>query len=323
MPVYVIVGDEGFLRHEALEALRAQLVTLESAAFGHKVMRGPAPYEVMEACQMVSFAPQVLIEVHGFEPLTKSSGDDKAAKATLDALKATLAELDETRHVVFTDESMDGKLALPKWLTSHAHKVEKFSALKPWEADKAVPVLVDWCRKQHIKISSDAAEAMANSLGPDLLSLTTEAEKLHAYTKGQPITVETVTTFLKDAGDSFEMLADWCMGERNTMPTRLNTLEHMLASQHPLQVFAQIQAHLGRMTTLKRLSTTPGPRPSNQQMAAETGLSPGRLYHEMKLLPRMSVQRLATLSQRATEAEWKAKTGQLDAEMALYEVMGL
>lgn len=318
MPLYLFYGDEAYLLNRELKKLREQIVNPAMAALSHKVLEDPSIGEVMEAVGTVSFnlGGDTLIEIQNFPPLEKAASDTD--KKMLEELKGILESVEPTKHVLFVNRKVDRKVSFPKWLSGYKGCTTRdFKKLEPWKTDDAAQLVVQDAKRQGIEIAVSAATMLAENMGTDLQPLMTEVEKLSVYTAGRAITVQDVSVMSNHNENTFQMLADWvCNRKRADV---FKTLDELLLREHPVRLFSLVHTYLNNAYRLKLWQQLGVPQ---AEMAERTKKHPYKIKMDLQEFAPIPLPRLSELKEKAVDLEWKLKTGQLQAQLALEMLIG-
>ncbi len=173
-PVYLLYGEEVYLRDAAAEKIVDGCLDRDARDFDYTVLRGDEANvsEVVAAIMSPpAFAPRRVVLVREFDAL--SSEDQAELASALQAMPRTTVVLLLARSV---DEKGRAYAAISK-----AGKVQKYRRLFPSEA-------VEWlrahARSRGIEMDPSAREYLVSVLGPVLADLATAVEKAHDYAGG-------------------------------------------------------------------------------------------------------------------------------------------
>jgi DNA polymerase-3 subunit delta len=321
MTISLYYGDEEYLLHQEVKRLREAVVNPEMGSLGHKVLANPGIGAVLEAVGAVCFnlGGKTLIEIRDFSFLAKAasaSGDEKQ----LAELMGLLETHDEGKHILFVSEKINKTVKFGKWLTAHktlAVDVKECKSLPFWQTDEAVQRVIQESRRRNIQIEPKAALLLVEHQGVNLLPLMTEVEKLSVYAAGRAISAADVALLSNHNENTFRMLADWL--HRRNRADVFNTLDELLLRQHPVQLFALTQSWLGNIFQLRYWQQR---GLSEAQMAELTKKHPYKIKKDLQEHSRVPFERLDALRGKVIDLEWKAKTGDLNARLALEMLMG-
>jgi len=194
LPLYVIVGEERFLRDEVVAVLRSAALGNGVAAFNEdKYTAGEADADaILSAARTVPMmAPKRFVLVRSIERWDGSGGDDGDAKklAPLDRFAEYAAAPIDSTCVVLTGDKVDGRKRL-----STLGKKQGFVVTCDVLGSRELP---GWIRERAAArgnpIDPDVADLLAEIAGPELGHVNDAIERLALYAgEGKPITEEAV-----------------------------------------------------------------------------------------------------------------------------------
>jgi DNA polymerase-3 subunit delta len=179
-PVYVLFGDEDYIKEEILRLLLARAVDASMRDFNVDIRRGAD----LDAAGLRSLLEQLPMMAERRVVVVR---DAQAIK------KAPLAALDQylsapSRDIVLVLMLAAGEEPAKSWparsTTCECHPLTEDAVLK-WIAHHLKETL-------HGSIAPDAASLLVSHVGNDLAQLCGELDKLLSYTNGAVITVESV-----------------------------------------------------------------------------------------------------------------------------------
>lgn len=191
-PVYLVWGEEAFLREEFVRALKQAAVPPETADFNYHVLE-PGPDQLEQAlilCQTQPFfARQRLVVVKDYPgllpPRRKAAGGEeedgagekpaagRADEALLEYLKAPV----RSSILLFLAESVDSRRKLAKAILAAGGGVE----CRVLKAEDATMWAQRRAQAKGKRLTSQAALLLVERVGPDLRLLDGEIEKLCLY----------------------------------------------------------------------------------------------------------------------------------------------
>jgi DNA polymerase-3 subunit delta len=190
LPVYVLVGEERFLRDRVVAELRAAALGGGVPAFNEdKFQAGEADAErVVAAARTVPMmAPKRFVLVRGIERWDSArdaeagDGDEdegpRGGMTPLDRLAAYAAAPVDSTCVVLVGEKVDGR----RKLMAAARKQGFLVACEPLDA-RALPAwIADRAREKGHPLERDVAELLAAIAGPELAYVNDAMERLSLY----------------------------------------------------------------------------------------------------------------------------------------------
>ncbi|MBR3149303.1 MAG: DNA polymerase III subunit delta [Eubacterium sp.] len=190
-PVYLIYGEESYLKEYYVGKLKSKLVDEAFADFNFHQYEGkntPIGDILQDADMIPMMGGHTLVLVHDY-PLDKSQKD-------IDALKEYFKDVSPTCVIVFWYDNieLDTKKSA-KWRSVETAFAKAGSAVnleKRTEAELA-RLIVASAKKRKCVISTDLARYLISVVGSDIQTIFSELEKLCAYTgEGSEITKESI-----------------------------------------------------------------------------------------------------------------------------------
>lgn len=326
-PIVIIHGEDTYQQTDAVSKLRAAWIPEGMDDLAHQRLVNPDIASVVDAIQQVSLGliSQQMIEVAGFAPLSRAVKDSD--KHWLEQLKEALENLPPTKRVAFIDGKFSKTVTFGKWLAKQANV--EIIACKPlnfWQTDEAALQLVQTAKASSITIEPAAAHALVENYGVSLQPLMREAEKLAVYamnTSGdsgaltpRPVTVSDVVELSAHNNDVFKLLDEW-LAEQSPAK-RFIVADEILLRENPIRLMALMQSRLEMAFNIKYFQRH---RLDSDAMAARLKVKSGRIYNELKKLNHISYDRIKHLRQQCLQAEWDAKRGDLNARLAIEQLL--
>lgn len=321
MSISLYYGDEEYLLQQEVKRLRSAIINPQMGSLGHKVLESPSIGEVLEAVGAVCFnlGGQTLIEIQEF-PFLNKAASASADEKQLAELMTLLENHDETKHLLFLSAKINRSVKFAKWLTGHKQlklDLKECKTLAFYQTDEAIQRLMQEARRRDIQIEPKAAALLVEHQGVSLLPLMSEVDKLSLYAAGRAVTAQDVLTLSSHNENTFHMLADW-LHNRNKAEV-FHTLDELLLRQHPVPLFAMMQSWLGNLFQLRYWQMK---GVSEAQMAEMTKRHPFKIKKDLQEFGRVPFSRLESLRSKLIDLEYKSKTGELNAKIALEVLMG-
>ena len=190
-PVYVIVGEERFLRDQVVAALREAALGAGIAAFNEdKFQAGEGDVEkIVAACRTVPMmAPRRFVLVRGIERWDGMSGTTESL-APLDRIAEYAQAAIDSTCMVLAGEKLDGRKKLAALAKKQGFLVEcevlARRELPEWIGARA--------KEKGHAMDHDVADLLAEIAGPELAYVNDAIERLSLYVgEAQPITEHAV-----------------------------------------------------------------------------------------------------------------------------------
>jgi DNA polymerase III delta subunit len=324
MPLTVITGDDTYRVERALKALRADAVDPIMGTLGQSRLFNPALPDAVEALATMTLSlggGMPLVEIHGGWWLEKAA-QTKAEEAGVAQLQTALTDASERQTIVILAEKPNGRLKFVKWLTTPAKsgaRVLAFEVPPPWKADEVVSLLMAEAQQNGHAIQPAAARLLVDSYGHALQPLMTEVAKLATYTGGKPIGVADVQA-LCQSGERMQVLLERWVQQTEGVDQRLHHLAELLLKQHPLPLFATLTGYLEYAHQVRHGGQVH--RMTPEALTTQTGKNAYRIKKELEGgLANVPLARLQALRRKALACEVALKTGALDAQLALEELL--
>jgi DNA polymerase-3 subunit delta len=255
-PVYVLHGDETFLKRQLLAALRRLVLGPGDEGFGITTFAGDAASLSAVATELRTLpflAPRRLVVVENAEPFVKQE------RARLEQYVAAPAE---TGVLVLDVQNWQTNARLAKLLPDAA-----VLACKAPPAQRLPDWCVGWCRSRHDKeLPLGAARLLVDLVGPDMGLLDQELQKLATYAGDAKRVDSGVVELL--TGDSraentwkiFELIGNGQTGEALTFLDRLFD-----QGEDPMRLLGAFSMQLRRLAQVGRLQAQGTPVEAAQE----------------------------------------------------------
>ncbi len=304
---YLLAGAEPLLRDDALRALRRAVLAEGASEFNFDRLEGEraGPADLVDAVNSLPvMAERRLVWLR--EPEARRGSK---AKALVEALALLVPQLAERRDVVLvvSAASVDRR---SRWVKAFAPPASLVDCAPPPAGKALVAWVREEARRQGHRFQPDAAQALAELTGPQLLLLRNEIEKAALFAgPSQPVTRAHVLGTATDAAeDPIWDLTD-AIGEGRTA-VALQVLGRLAGTPAPL-LLAALAGHFRKL------------------LRARTGEEPrGHPFVVRKLIRqsgRYTTRRLLACLRAIHEVDEVLKgAGQLDPRVAMQRlVMGL
>ena len=240
--LYLLWGEEDYLREQFLAELTRLTVEPEAAEFNHRRLDGPEidMQKLAEAVNAMPFlSAHTLVEVRGFDI-------NRCRESAVEALQGIVSDIPETCTLVFvldTGYEPDGRLAAVKLLKKNGRSVE-FTAQ---EQNQLLRWIVRRCEAGGKKIGRAEAEHLIFCGGTLMNRLIPEIDKLTAYAKGESITradIDAAVDRLPEA-EVFNMTDCLSRGDFDGAAAIMGELLQM--REHPIMLLAMVGQQMRRL----------------------------------------------------------------------------
>jgi DNA polymerase-3 subunit delta len=329
--IYLLHGEEEFLRAEALLRLKAELGDPEMAGLntvwldGRKVSLA----DVQMACDAPPFlAERRLVVVEGFlarllgrrreaAGAEEDEGETGPAGPTLRALSDYLEQVPPTTALVLW-EPQEISPAHPIYKTLMRLAQEGRAQVIPCQPIKKEEELADWimarARVKGARLTYDAAQELATYVGSQLRLLDQELDKLSVYAAGRPITPADVRLLVSATREAnvFQMVdALGAGGGRQAVQILRDLLED---GQPPLAILGMLARQVRLLLFTKDLLAR---GLSSAEIARELHLQGWQADRLVRQANRYTFPQLERMHDRLLEADIAIKTGQMEDDVAL------
>jgi DNA polymerase-3 subunit delta len=196
LPVYVVTGEEQFLRDQVVQELRAAALGGGIPAFNEdKFSAGETPIDkILAAARTVPMmAPRRFVWIRGAERWDAGSegeASDAKRESPLDRLADYAAAPIDTTCLVIVAAKLDGR----RRLSAIAKKQKLLVSCEPLDGASLLTWIERQCRSLGHAIDRDVAELVAELAGTDLARLFDAIERLGLFAgEAQPITEQAVS----------------------------------------------------------------------------------------------------------------------------------
>gem|GEM_PF-65305 len=184
MPIYLYWGEDDFTLQQAVGKLRETVLDPQWASFNYDKISPEQPDAAIQALNQAMTptfgAGQRLVWLVD-TTITQHCSEDLLAE-----LQRTLPVLPKSSVLLMTCRSKpDGRLKSTKLLQNHAD-VREFSPIPPWKTDQIVQQVRQAAQEVGVKLTADAIELLAESVGNDTRLLSSELKKLRLFGLGKP-----------------------------------------------------------------------------------------------------------------------------------------
>lgn len=318
MPAYLFWGEEKFNLENEVKKLRNELLEPGWESLNHKLLDEPEVSDLVDTLRTLPMAfGNILIEVKAtsffMRDKKKLSSSDALMKKFIDVLE----NLNEKVHVLFvcpipegSGKKIDSALKLTKTLAK-VGEVKEFPAFKSYQEKELTAWITKRATEKKVKITSDAALTLLQNTGPELRKLDTELEKLklHAHPEKQ-ISKNHVLALCSNHENIFTLADCWVQNDKSKVAQELSKL---LEKDHPIRIIATLQTVVKRWLKIKLESKTK----DAFEISKLVNLHKFVVEQDIKKLKSVSEGQLITFRNKLTEAEFKIKSGEIEAELAL------
>jgi DNA polymerase-3 subunit delta len=241
LPVYLLTGNDRPKIVRALRRLRGRFGDESVEQLSADSAGGP---EAVAACNALG-----LFAGDGGGRLVLVEGVERWKKADVDAVTAYLADPVPGAVLALIALETPRSDALAK-AVAKVGKVLAYDAPKPRD-------LPGWARAQlearGAEADHDAARALVEIVGDDLVSLATEADKIATWAAGRPVTRADVEALATPAREATAWAITDAWGERD-LSALLAVAEAELGRRDPFGISTRLAAHVGLVRSVRLLA---------------------------------------------------------------------
>jgi DNA polymerase-3 subunit delta len=320
-PVYLLFGDESYLRDSAARFIGDKALTDSSLReFNETVFslaESKIEYALSAAEQMPMISARRVVKIT--EVVVSATGKKDTLKEEDETvLTRYLSRPSETSIVIFVADEIDKRRKISKLLLENCVAVE----FTPLSDNELIDEVKKQLKKTNAQIEDRAARHLIGLVGNDLRKLTTEAEKLAtAALPGSLITFELVERLVPNSRElsNFE-LTDYLLAKNRTRA--LQILHKILDDgAEPLMLLGLIANNFRRLFLAKELMRNGVER---SEVARTMRLPYSKQEEFLAAARRADAERLSWNLQRIAQADLAIKTSQatprLQIEMLVCEL---
>ncbi|MBW4561905.1 MAG: DNA polymerase III subunit delta [Mojavia pulchra JT2-VF2] len=322
MPIYVYWGEDDFAIEKAVAVLRDRVLDPLWTSFNYTCLLPDQPDAVIQGLN---------------EAMTPSFGAggrlvwlinttlcQHCPENVLAELVRTLPVIPESSYLLLTSRNKpDERLKSTKILKQLATEFREFPLIPPWKTELLVQAVQQAAEIAGVKLTANAAELLAESVGNDTRLLYNEIEKLRLYTSSsnQPLNVETVTKLVRNTTqNSLQLAAAIRIGDTARALAILSDL--MNASEPGLRIVATLIGQFRTWLWVKIMMESGERNPQAIASSAEIG-NPKRIYFLQQEVKSLSVQQLISTLPLLLELEVNLKQGYSDMSIFQTKVIEL
>lgn len=312
--LYILHGPDGFTQSQKIAELKASLGDATMADLNLTVLEGRnlKLAEIQHHANAIPFlADKRVVIVKGF--LTQLGRKKSVVEPVIDYV----AQLSPTTDLVFVEsESLDKR-----------HPMLKLKSAEILHFDLPTgKTLINWIR-QRVKqegatIQPDAADYLARLVGPNLLALTNEIEKLALYVVGhsRPITPDDVTLLVPYKEEAEDFGLSNAIGQRNSRQAYDQLRKQLDDGRHPMVILASIATQVRNLIEVKDMAERGMTATAIAQ--AKGWRSDYAAKARLRDARNFSMARLERTLEALLETDLAIKTGRTEALLALEMLVG-
>ena len=318
MPVLLYWGEEEFNLQNAVQDLRNKVINPEWALLSHKVLNEPELPELVNTLQTLPMAfGNLLIEIKSTNLFLRGSKKASSSDKLMIKLMDIIENINDNIYVLFvcqiprdSGKKVDSALKLTTTIQKIG-KVEEFSAFKFYQERELVSWISQRASTKEVKITQDAALILLQNTGSELRRLDSELEKLKlSVSPKKTIGKEDVLALCATHENIFSLADYWVQGNKSRAIIELHKL---FEKDHPLKIIATLHTIVRKWLRIKIESKTK----NSFEISQAINIHKFVIEQDIKKLQKISVEELIELRDKLIQAEYKIKTGELEAVLSL------
>jgi DNA polymerase-3 subunit delta len=240
LPIYLLAGTDRPKHLRALSRLRGRFAPESVETLAAEATSGEDAIAACNALGLFGDGGGRLVVVRGVERWRKADIDAVAEYVKQPAPGAVLA-------LVADEPARSAALAK---LCERYGKVLQYDVPKPANLHAWVQGEFE---RRGAKVDADAARALVDLCGDDVVALTTEVEKIVAWAGGEPVSVAAVEELAAGGRDAVAWALTDAWGARD-LPTLLAACERSLERKEPFVLAVGLATHVGRVRAAQSLA---------------------------------------------------------------------
>lgn len=315
MPVYLYWGEDDYRLAQAVKVLHDRVLDPNWASFNYDKIAAEQPDAVVQGLN------QAMTPAFGTGSrlvwLTNTTLCHHCSEDLLIELQRTLASLPKTSHLLLTTQTKpDGRSKSTKLLQQYA-EIREFSTIAPWKTGQLVQEVKQAARQVGVRLTPDAIELLAQSIGNDTRQLYCELEKLQLFALGtldstpdnspRPLDAKSVTSLVAVTTQNSLQLADAI--RRGSTAQALALVADLISHNEPaLRIVATLVRQFRTWLWVK-LMMEAGERDERAIAQAAQVSNPKRIYFLQQEVQQLSANQLLKALPLLLELEVDLKRG--------------
>ncbi|MCP6762869.1 MAG: DNA polymerase III subunit delta [Fischerella sp. CENA71] len=308
MPIYVYWGEDDFAIEKAVALLRDRILDSSWTSFNYTTLSPD------QADAAIAGLNQVMTPPFGAGGrlvwLVNTTICQHCPDNVLSELGRTLPVIPEDSFLLLTSRNKpDERLKSTKLLKQFAAEYREFPLIPPWKTELLVQSVQTTAQAVGVKLTSQAAEILAEAVGNDTRLLYNELEKIQLYAGGtnKPQDIDVVTQLVRNTNqNSLQLAAAMKAGDT---AKALAILANLINACEPsLRIIATLIGQFRTWLWVKIMVESGERDPQAIAKAAEVS-NPKRIYFLQQEVKSLSVQQLINCLPLLLELEVSLKQG--------------
>ena len=305
--MYIYWGEDDFSLAQAVKKLRDRFIDPIWASFNYDKISQDDPDAIIEALDRAMTPP--FGAGSRFVWLANTTLLQHCSENILVQLERTLPAIPESSVLLLTSASKpDGRLKSTKLLQKFAQEYTEFSPIPPWKTELIVQHIQSSAREMGMKLTPDAIDLLAESVGNDTRLMFSELQKLQLYALGnKPLNAEIVSNLVTaNTQNSLQLAACILRGETGKA---LELIADLINRNEPaLRIVATLVGQFRTWLWVKLMSES-GEKDETKIAKAADIANPKRIYFILKEIKFISAARLQKTLPILLELEASLKQG--------------
>jgi DNA polymerase-3 subunit delta len=307
MPVYLFWGDDDFAIAQAVEQLHKSVLDSHWVQFNYDKIPGE------QADATIVALNQAMTPVFGVGGrlvwVNESTLCQHCSDSLLAELQRTLGVIPESSHLLLTSSKKpDGRLKSTKFLQKYAD-IREFSLIPPWKTEEILQNVQKLAQSLGVKLTPQAEQLLAESVGNHTRQLANELEKLSLYQsdQSQALDVDTVAALVNANTQSSLKLATAMLQGNQSLA--LGLVSDLINRNEPaLKIVATLVGQF-RTWTIIKLMLEAGEKDEKAMASAAEIANPKRIYFLRQEVQSLSSQHFLLALPLLNELEFNLKRG--------------
>lgn len=307
MPIYLYWGEDDFALEQAVTKLRKSVLDPQWASFNYDKISPEQPDAAIQALNLAmtpTFGAGRRLVWLVDPTLFQHCSEDLLAE-----LERTLPVIPESSVLLFTSRNKpDGRLKSTKLVQKYADSRE-FSPIPPWKTDQIGQQVREAAQEVGVKLTEDAIELLAESVGNDTRLLFAELKKLLLFGVGaeKPLNADTIAGLVTaNTQNSLKLVAAIRSGDA---AKALGLVADLINRNEPALRIVATAIGLFRTWLWVRLMMDAGVRDEKAIAAAAEVSNPKRIHFLQQEVRSVSLQKLSETLPVLLDLEVSLKQG--------------
>ena len=307
MTIILYWGDDDFAIAKAVTAIQQSSIDPAWASFNYEKISPDRDDAVITALNQAMTPPFGIGKRLIW--LADTTVMQSCTEELLAELERTLPQIPATSILLLTSKNKpDGRLKSTKTIYKYAN-VQEFSLIPPWKTDELLQRVQIVAKELGLKLTQDAMQLLAESVGNNTRQLYLELEKLYLLAGGEGRQIDrsmVESLVVANTQNSLQLAAAIRQGD---VGTALQTIEELLNHNEPaLKIVATLVGQF-RMWLWVKLLLEAGEK-DEKTIATAAGLTnPKRLFFIKQELQTTTADRLVASLPKLLELEFSLKRG--------------